>query len=202
MAVAAAATVLAASPLAGVYDGSRPEMAAGLRLNGDGSFEYLMSYGALDERAKGRWSERDDKVLLTTQPTPKPPAFTIVSDTASPDGKLHVALDNPDALGGFSLTVRLIYPNNPKPVFVETDEDGTVPLPPGPPPSAVVPDLPVYDTPLAPYALKGAARSLVFRFAPNDLGVADFRDEPLTVEGKELILRRYDEAVRFRKSAP
>ena len=190
---------IAASSLAGAYIGSRQEMAAALKLNANGSFEYLMSYGALDERAKGRWAERDGKVFLTTQPAPKAPAFDVVSDTASKDGKLHVALDNPDALGGFSVTVRLIYPGNPKPVFVEADEDGTVPLPPGPPPSAVVPDLPVYDTVLAPYALKGPARSLVFRFAPNDLGIADFRDEPLTVEDGELVMHRYDEAIRFRK---
>lgn len=194
-----ASPALAASPLAGAYIGSRQEMAAALKLNANGSFEYLMSYGALDERAKGRWTERDGKVFLTSSPTPKAPAFDIVSDTASEDGKLHVALDNPDALGGFSLTVRLLYPGNPKPVFVEADEDGTVPLPPGPPPASVVPDLPVYDTVLAPYALKGAARSLMFRFAPNDLGIADFRDEPLTVEGGELVMHRFDETVRFRK---
>lgn len=174
-------------------------MAAALKLNANGSFEYLMSYGALDERAKGRWTERDGKVFLTTTPAPKAPAFDIVSDTASKDGKLHVALDNPDALGGFSVTVRLIYPNAPKPVFVEADEDGTVPLPPGPPPSAVVPDLPVYDTVLAPYALKGVARSLVFRFAANDFGIADFRDEPLAQDDGELVLHRYDETIRFRK---
>lgn len=194
-----ASPALAASPLAGVYDGSRQEMAAALRLNDDGGFEYLMSYGSLDESARGRWIERDGKVWLSTRPAPKAPAFTIVSDVASPDGKLHVALDNPDSLGGFSLTVRLIYPGQDKPAFVEADEDGTVALPPGPPPTAVVPDLPLFDTPLAPYALKGAARSLVFRFVPNDLGIANFTDEPLTIEGGELVMRRFDETVRFRK---
>ena len=132
-------------------------------------------------------------------PAPKAPAFTVVSDTASADGKLHVALDNPDALGGFSLTVRLIYDGQAKPQFVEADEDGTVALPPGPPPAALVPDLPVFDVALKPYPLKGAARAITFRFEPNDLGVADFRDEPLAVEGNELVLHRYDEAIRFRK---
>lgn len=194
------APALAASPLAGDYDGSRAEVAAALQLLPNGNFRYFLSYGALDEQGAGRWAEKDGKVLLTSQPTPKAPAFDIVSDTASVDGKLHVALDNPDALGGFSLTVRLLYPGQDKPVFVEADEDGVVTLPPGPPPAAVVPDLPVFDTPIAPYTLKGAGRTLVFHFAPNDLGLADFRDEPLTVEGSELVLRRYDTTIRFRKA--
>lgn len=194
-----ASPLTAASPLAGDYDGSRAEMAAALRLGADGGFQYFLSYGALDEQAKGRWTEKDGKVLLTTQPAPKAPAFTVVSDTVSADGKLHVALDNPDALGGFSLTVRLIYDGPAKPQFVEADEDGMVALPPGPPPAALVPDLPVFDVALKPYPLKGAARAITFRFEPNDLGVADFRDEPLAVEGNELVLHRYDEAIRFRK---
>lgn len=194
------APLSAASPLAGNYDGSRAEVAAALQLAPDGKFRYMLSYGALDEQAAGRWAEKDGKVLLTTQPAPKAPAFDIVRDTASGDGKLHVALDNPDALGGFSLTVRLIYPGQDKPMFVEADEDGVVTLPPGPPPAAVVPDLPVFDAPIAPYTLKGAGRNLVFHFAPNDLGVADFRDEALAVEGGELVLRRYDTAIRFRKA--
>ncbi|MBS0505430.1 MAG: hypothetical protein JSS55_16865 [Proteobacteria bacterium] len=194
------APAFAASPLAGDYDGSRAEIAAALQLLPNGNFRYFLSYGALDEQAAGQWVEKDGKVLLTSRPTPKAPAFDIVSDKVSADGKLHVALDNPDALGGFSLTVRLIYPGRDKPTFVEADEDGVVTLPPGPPPAAIVPDLPVFDTPIVPYSLKGAGRALVFHFAPNDLGIADFRDEPLAVENGELLLRRYDTAIRFRKA--
>ena len=190
---------LTASPLVGTYTGNQTELAAGLRLKADGTFDYGLSYGALDERASGRWAERDGKVLLTTDPPPRPPAFPVVSDTPSGDGKLHVALDRPDALGGFTLTVRVTFAGADRPAFIEAGEDGTVPLPRGQTPVSIVPDLPVYDVPVAPYPLKSAGRSIVFRFEPNDLGVADFRDEPLAVDNGALILRRYDRTLRFRK---
>ncbi|MFD1612798.1 hypothetical protein ACFSCW_13400 [Sphingomonas tabacisoli] len=190
---------LAASPLVGSYDGHQMEVAAGLDLNADGTFQYGLSYGALDEQAKGRWMERDGKVLLTTEPAPKRPTFTVVSDTPSSDGKLIVALDKPEALGGVTLTVRVTFKGSDKPMFLEVGEDGTVPLPRGLTPVAVVPDLPIYDVPLDPYPLKDVGRTLIFRFEPNDLGVADFRDEPLIIDNGQLVMRRYDRTLTFRK---
>jgi hypothetical protein len=194
-----ASPTFAASPLVGTYDGHQMEVAAGLDLNADGTFQYGLSYGALDEQAKGRWVERDGKVLLTTEPAPRPPAFTVVSDTPSQDGKLAVALDKPDALGGFTLTVRVTFKGTDRPMFLEVGEDGTVPLPRGLTPVAIVPDLPIYDVPLTPYPLKDVGRTLIFRFQPNDLGVADFRDEPLTIDNGQLVMRRYDRTLTFRK---
>lgn len=58
------AAVAAVEP--GIYDGGQMELAAALELRPDGRFRYGLSYGALDERAEGRWSERDAKVILTS----------------------------------------------------------------------------------------------------------------------------------------
>lgn len=41
-------------------------MAVALELLPNGRFRYGLSYGALDELAEGRWSERDAKVILTS----------------------------------------------------------------------------------------------------------------------------------------
>jgi hypothetical protein len=185
--------------LIGTYDGHQMEIGAGLKLKAEGRFEYVLAYGALDEHAEGHWAERGGKVLLTTEPVPKPPHFALVSDAPSADGKLHAALDKPDALGGFTLTLRLWYPGADKPVFVEAGEDGTVTLPPGPYPISIIPDLPVYDAPLKPYPLKPGGRRMVFRFEPNDIGVADFRDEPLAIDKGALVMRRFDRTLHFRK---
>lgn len=194
-----AGPALAASPLIGIYDGHQMEIAAGLKLKADGTFDYGLAYGALDERASGNWVERDGKVLLTTAPAPEPPAFAVVSDVPSRDGKLHVAMDKADALGGFTLTLRVMFAGADRPAFIEAQDDGAVPLPAGQTPVSVVPDLPVYDVAIEPYALKGAARSIVFRFEPNDFGVADFHDEPLVIDHNQLVMRRYDRTVTFRK---
>lgn len=189
-----------ASVAPGVYDGSQAELAARLVLQPDGHFLYALSYGALDEQAQGRWVEKDGRLLLSTEPRPKAPRFAVVRDTPSPDGSIHVALDDPDLLLGSSLTIAVTYTGESAPVFVEADEDGRLPIPAGRIVAALVPDLPVYPVPLAPYALKPGGHHIVFRFEPNDLGIADFNGEALAIEGKTLVLRRYDRIITFEKA--
>lgn len=203
----AAALLLAApapaqSTRAGDYDGSRMEIAAALRLEPDGHFKYVLSYGALDEQAQGRWSERDGKVLLTTEPAPKPPRFVLVSDTSASDGGLYVMLDKPELMGALPLTVGVQFAGDPRPRFLDADEDGRVPIPAGKVPTGAVPDLPVYSIPFVPHPLTPGGHKLVFRFEQNSLGIADFREEPLTVDGDALVMTRYDRTIRFKKSQP
>ena len=198
--LSAAAPPAAAAVIPGIYDGSQMEMAVRLVLHPNGRFQYGLSYGALDEQAQGRWAEKDGRVLLTTEPTPKPPRFAIVSDTRAPDGAIHVALDDPELLQGSSLTMVVSYAGEPRPAFVEVEEDGRLPVPPGKIVAALVPDLPVYTIPLQPYALTPGGHRLVFRFEPNDLGVAAFDGEALVLDKGALVMQRYDRTIRFEKA--
>lgn len=182
----------------GSYDGSQHELATGLELLPDGRFRFGLSYGALDERAEGRWAEQAGKVLLTTEPAPKPPRFPIVSDTSVADGKIFASLQDADALGGFSLTLLVRYEGADVFEHVEAGEDGLVPVPPGRTVAEIVPDLPIYTTGLEPHKLTPGGHRLVFRFEPNDLGVADFRAEPLAIEGDVIVLNRHDRVIRYR----
>ena len=198
-------SLVSASPLGaavapGVYDGSQMEIAARLVLKPDGHFLYALSYGALDEQARGRWVEQDGKLLLTTEPRPKPPRFTVVSDKPAADGAIHVAMDNAELLQGSSLTMAVTFAGEDRPAYIEADEDGRLPLPAGKTVVALVPDLPVYPIPLTPYALKPGGHRIVFRFEPNDIGIADFDREPLAIEGATLVLRRYDRTITFEKA--
>ena len=184
----------------GIYDGSQTEMAVRLVLLPGGHFRYALSYGALDEQAQGRWVEADGKVLLTTEPRPKPPRFAVVSDTVSPDGAVHVALDDPELLQGSSLTMAVTYAGETGPAFVEVEEDGALPVPARKTVAALVPDLPVYTIPMQPYALTPGGHRLVFRFEANDLGVAAFDHEPLALDKGALVLQRHDRTIRFEKA--
>lgn len=194
-----AAPAAAQSPLAGDYDGGQMEMAARLRLLPDGRFQFALSYGALDEVAKGRWVERDGRVLLTTEPTPRPPRFAVVSDTPSKDGRVYASLADPELLQGSPLTLAITYEGAERPVFVEADESGLVPLDPARKALAIVPDLPVFPIPLAAHPLAPGGHRIVFRFEPNDLGVAAFVDEPLERDGGDLLMRRHDRLIRFER---
>ena len=191
---------LAQPPLAGNYDGGQTEMAARLFLHPDGRFQYALSYGALDETAQGRWVEKDGHVVLTSDPRPKPPRFAVVSDQPSRDGQIHVALQEPDLLQGSSLTLIVTYAGESAPAYVEADEDGRLPVPAGKTVTRLVPDLPVYTIPAAPYALKPGGHRIVFRFEPNDFGVADFNGEQLAIDKGALVMHRHDRTIHFEKA--
>jgi hypothetical protein len=181
--------------------GNQTELATRLELRPDGRFRYALSYGALDERAEGRWVEEGGQLLLTTEPAPKPPRFPVVSDTPSPNGKLYASLQNADSLGGFSLTVRVRYEGAQDFEYLEAGEDGEVPVPAGKIVAELAPDLPVYDVVPETHRLTPGGHRIVFRFEANDLGIADFRAEPLAIQGGELVLRRHDRVIRFRRGS-
>lgn len=192
----------APAPLAGDYASDAAELAARLQLLEDGRFRFALSYGALDEQATGRWAAADGAVRLTTEPRPVAPRFAVVSDMAAPAGELIVALDDPELLQGSSLTLAVFYEGQEMPVFVEADEAGRVALDPARRAVALVPDLPVFPVPLKPHPLSPGGHRIVFRFEANDLGVADFAGEPLSIEGDTLVLRRHDREIRFRRQPP
>lgn len=194
-------TAAPAAVAPGTYDGSQAELAARLLLQPDGRFRYALSYGALDEQAQGKWIEDGGRVLLTTEPAPKPPRFAVVSDTATPDGSIQVALDDPELLQGSSITMVVHYAGAAERAYLEADENGRLSIPAGKTITALVPDLPVFPVPLKPYTLKPGGHRIVFRFEPNDIGTAGFRAEPLAIEGGALVLKRYDRTIRFEKAA-
>ncbi|MGC4039133.1 MAG: hypothetical protein QM764_24455 [Chitinophagaceae bacterium] len=42
------------------------ETASGFKLDGDGSFQFFFSYGALDRFGKGKWVQKDNRVFLNS----------------------------------------------------------------------------------------------------------------------------------------
>ncbi len=182
----------------GTYEGNQAEIAAALQLQPGGRFRYALTYGALDEQAQGRWEEKDGAVLLTTEPRPTAPAFPVVSDTPSPDGKVYASLEKAEDMGMLTLTLLVRYEGQEAFDYVEADESGLVPVPAGARIAEIVPSIPAVLQLAEPHKLTPGGHKLVFRFEPNDLGIADFRTERLTIDGTELLLRRHDRDLRFR----
>lgn len=56
-----------ADGLAGHYylEGGRSEVGSELLLRKDGTFEWALMYGAVDQGARGTWAKKDDRVVLT-----------------------------------------------------------------------------------------------------------------------------------------
>ena len=57
-----------AEPLVGTYATQQMEVGARLELNGDGTFRYMLDYGAVSEAAEGHWTADKSVVHLTSDP--------------------------------------------------------------------------------------------------------------------------------------
>lgn len=64
------------SSIVGEYVYSQMELAAGIVLRPDGTFEYGLTVGSLDEHAAGRWQVLGNHIVLTSDPKPIAPTIT------------------------------------------------------------------------------------------------------------------------------
>jgi hypothetical protein len=176
------------------------ELVAGLRLNADGTFQYGLTVGSLDERAQGRWKRSGALIELTSDPRPVAPAITA--------GPVKPAPGEPFA-------IRLVGPNGSDVPGV----DFTVEFDAGPPLEAYTPGgpwtapaderrVPRFVTFAKPsYRLRSprlpvdgrAGRVATFLLTPNDFGVADVTGTRLEIDGTTLVLRRHDGTLRFKR---
>ena len=187
---------------AGLYETHQMEVAGGLELKPDHHFRYALSYGAVDEEAKGDWTFDGKTVRLTSNPMPKAPSFELVRDDPAPKGELYLKLEDPGFEWGHPLEA-LAADESKRAFEVEADDSGRVDLTGKPPVSAIAPEMPVYG-PTGEVFLLSADRGhrLLFRFHRNDLGQARFDHEALFRKGADLLLQRYDTVFRFVKVRP
>ncbi|MDR2858548.1 MAG: hypothetical protein LBV50_11985 [Novosphingobium sp.] len=183
--------------LAGDYDGSAMEMAGGLHLESGGRFRYVLSYGAVDETAAGRW-ERDTRHIYLTSDPVTPARFSLVGEGPAPAGEFRVALDLPRGISRQYFNVMLILADG-RTIARQMSEDGLIiPLEPGENVASIRVLLPVFDLESERFAITaGTASEARLRFEPNDLGTVAFAHQPLAIEGSALVLQRYDREIRF-----
>jgi hypothetical protein len=81
----------APSALAGSYQTSQMEVGAMLELKADGTFRYMLDYGAVSEAAEGHWTAKDGVVHLDSDPLAMDLMTQIErSDAAFDDEKLAI----------------------------------------------------------------------------------------------------------------
>jgi hypothetical protein len=196
------AIVAAAGPVSveGTYGlvGVR-EAAGGLELGADGRFRYGFTYGALDEQAEGRWRLDGNRVLLTTDPAPRPPDWSLVAAEPGDPGQFALLLEGPGGrpIPNIEVEVRMtdgsVEKGTTSADWLEAELDGRVPV-------AVSFHVPVYEISSSAFPIDVAkARRYRFRLDPRDLGVRDFRDWPLELRGDLLAPPDAPEGQGFRR---
>lgn len=207
MAVQLLAFVLAAAapvaPVAGIYHAQQMEVGAALELQKNGHFRYQLDYGAVSEHAEGDWSFDGTTVKLTTRPAPTQPSFELVRDDPAPTGALVMSVE-PPGFGAEAYRLEAIATDaaTGEQGLVRTDEHGRVEAGTRKI-SSVEPLVPVYGNVGGHFALAaGRGHRLLLRFHANDLGTAAFAQEPLELTSRGLVLKRYDEEIRFIRVRP
>ncbi len=202
----AAAILLAAAPadVVGHYSlsGVR-EAVGGLELRADGTFRYGFSYGALDEQAEGRWRREGRHILLTTDPTPRPPSWSRVAAEPGDPKLFQIMLETMagQPLPNIQMKIRMadgsVEETQTTQDWVEADIDGKRM------PVSVQFHIPVFDVSSPVLPLDPAkARRYRFRLDPADLGVRDFRDWPLEIREDMLAFPDAPGNQGFRKLSP
>ncbi|MFP5330033.1 MAG: hypothetical protein ACLGHC_07865 [Alphaproteobacteria bacterium] len=186
--------------VAGLYVTNQMEMAGALELQPQGRFRYRFDYGAVSEEAEGVWTSDGRSVRLTSEPMPRLPAFTLLSDDPAPSGQLFVAIDNPP-LRWSPLEVEVTPAGGGAPIAASAGEDGRVDLPEGVRAAAVRLLFPVYESAGEPVKLEGdRGHRLLFRLDPNDFGKAAFRGEAMPLDAGAIIMHRYETTIVFRRA--
>jgi hypothetical protein len=203
MRFALAALLLAATPLVAGPEGRYrltgvQDAASGIELRADHSFSYGLSYGALDESAEGVWKQVGDTVLLTTQPTPKPPVITAGSAGHIDGPPLQLRVIGPNGRGIAGVDFELRFASG-EPFTGYTQDYGWTPSRDETrTPVAVRFAMPMYAIESPEFPIDVArANDLVFVLTPNDFGVVDFRDQKLVVTPEALLMTRGKATLRY-----
>jgi len=185
--------------LVGHYDGHQMEMGAELVLNANGRFQYGVAYGALDEEAAGTWVLQGDQVLLTSDPV-TPPRFVFLGQKPAPAGVFRLSLEAPQGMSLQYFDAALTFAHHDPEGGQLTDDGLARPIDAKDPPVTARLFLPMFELKADPVTIDPAKGYwLSFRFEPHDLGKADFRSAPLTLDKGDLLLERFGRTIRFHR---
>lgn len=173
-----------------------PDEVVAFELRADGSFRFMMSAGAMDARAEGRWASDGRTVTLNTWPRPTPPEFRAAPATRGGESPWTIMVNGPDGRGLAGVDLRVGLANG------ETTESYTQEYgwQSGTEPRWVEVSLAMYDIPPRRFELDGRQGNIFnFTLVPNDFGVTDFRDERFEISGRDLISNRNGRQSTFRR---
>jgi hypothetical protein len=169
-----------------------PDVASALELMADGHFRYMLSAGAVDQQAAGRWTSDGRTVTLNTEPHPNPPVFTAGPVTRTQDPPV-ILVTNPRGGGIAGVDLRVGYANGAEVTGYTQDYGWHTPsdAPRGVgSPVWVEISLAMYGIAPHRFALDPAAGNhFAFTLVPNDFGIYDFRDARLDFDGHNLVIQ-------------
>lgn len=172
------------------------EMGSELTLKPDGKFEFMLAYGAADYWAKGTW-KRDGNTVVLHSADKKEEPFKLLRSEAGKPGKIRISVMGQNNKGIENIEVHLIA--HGKAIDGRTDADGVAVFPDAAKATGVAFEVPVYQVATAPYPIDAAHKNYYYEINGDNITQVFFTDEPLDIEGGNLILKHWgsDHPMRY-----
>ena len=174
------------------------EVGSELMLKPDGTFEYMLAYGAADYWAKGTWKHEGSAVILHSDGKEEPP-FRLTKSEPGKAGRIRVWVMGKNGKGVANIHVGLLA--GKEHLKATTDSDGAAVFPDTNKPSAVDFEVRVYSLEAGPYDVNSADRDFYFEINGDAIMQVLFKDEALAVDGNALLMKHWgpDKPMRYVK---
>src|SRR5215475_10447468 len=135
------------------------EVGSELLLKPDGTFEYMLAYGAADYWAKGTWQHKGNAVILHTNGEEEEP-FRLLRSEAGKPGRIRVWVIGKNGKGVANIHVGLLAGGEH--LESTTDSEGAAVFPDTAKPKSVDFEVRVYSLQAGPYDVNPAQRDFYF----------------------------------------
>jgi len=179
-----------AETLAGHYvlEGVR-EVGSELLLKPDGTFEYMLAYGAADYAATGTWKSEGTAVILNS-PAKKDPPFRLIGSATvkSPGIRVWVKAPNGRAIPNIDIALKTTAEER----TARTDSDGVALFPRSGLPREVTISVRVYHLEAGPYQVDPQQNDFTFEINGAAITSVPFENERLIINRRVLEMRYWD----------
>jgi hypothetical protein len=174
------------------------EVGSELLLKADGSFEYMLVYGAADFWAKGTWQHKDNSVVLDSAGKKEAP-FRFLRSAAGGSGKICVWVIGKDGHGVENIQVALQTVDQH--FEATTTSDGAALFPDVAHARTVTFEVPVYSIKAGPFEIEPSDSDFYFEINGDAITAVLFTDEALTIDGKDLVMKYWnaEQPMRYEK---
>ena len=171
------------------------EVGSELFLKPDGSFEYMLAYGAADYWAKGTWRRENHSVVLNSIGRKEVP-FRLLRSEAGKPGRIRVWVIGKNGHGVENIRVALHATDQD--FEATTTSDGTAVFPDVANVRTVAFEVRVYGIEAGPFKINPSHKDFYFEINGDAITQVLFKEERLAIDGKDLVMTYWDRQAPIR----
>jgi hypothetical protein len=171
------------------------EVGSELLLRPNGTFEFMLAYGAADLQASGTWRREADAVILKTAGKKEEP-FRLLRSAESKAAGVRIWVKAPNGRPVENIDVAL--KTDAGFTQARTGPDGAAQFETDKLPRAAAFRVNVYDLEAGPFELNSAHRDFYFEINGDAITRVPFEDERLAIDGNNLLMRYFDKDTPMR----